>query len=86
MTTTRQLLEIRRACTHIVTGPQLNHEEFGLSLRSLREDADISLEDMAGRLRVDADALNEFENGAGSLELGLQAEYVRQTARKEAIK
>jgi hypothetical protein len=60
---TKALAEIRDACTFMVTKPELDEKKFGQSLRTLREDAGISLREMARQLDLSAGYLSDCELG-----------------------
>ena len=68
---------IREACTHVVTIDQLNATEFGLSLRHLREDSGVSLNEMAGILKMSPNTLDFAEAGFHRLKLVKQLQFVR---------
>lgn len=60
---TKALAEIREACTFMVTKPELDEKKYGGALRTLREDAGISLRDMARLLDLSAQYLSDCELG-----------------------
>jgi predicted transcriptional regulator len=65
----RSFQQMRKENTHMVTAPKLDLKGFGQSLRSLREDADISLRDMAGRLDLSPSFLSDCELGERQLSI-----------------
>jgi len=82
---TAALLEIRQSCTHRVMMDVLDKIEFGLTLRNLRQDKNISLRDMAGRLKISAPFLSDVELGLKKLRLSSQVEFMRQITDKDNV-
>ena len=72
----RELLDIRKVCTHQVTRAELNQVEFGNVLRRLRQDADLSLREVARKLGRSAPFLSDCELGRRKLKLTDQIQFV----------
>ena len=78
MSVAAELLEIRRCCSKPVTRLELDLEDFGLSLQSLREDAGVLPAEMAACLGISMDDLSAVELGQFRLPLAGQMLYVRK--------
>jgi DNA-binding transcriptional regulator YiaG len=59
----KALRSIHECCTAMMTKPELDEKKFGQSLRTLREDAGISLREMARLLDLSAGYLSDCELG-----------------------
>lgn len=76
MSPIQQLLKLRKDCSRQVTEWRLDKETFGLCLRQLREDADISLREMARQLELSAAFVSDCELGRRYLSLQHQVRYI----------
>lgn len=63
----REAQALRKA--HLVPKMEINPFSFGKALRALREDTDISLRDMAGRIGITPPFLSDCELGRRKLSL-----------------
>jgi ribosome-binding protein aMBF1 (putative translation factor) len=71
-----ELLEIRRTCTHEVCELRLNDVEFGQCLRRLRQDAGLSLREVARRMGVSAPHVSDCEHGHRRFKLTGQIRFI----------
>lgn len=70
--------QMRKACTHTVTHDVLNYDEYGQALRQLREDADISLNDMARRIGRSPAFVSDCELGRRRFNLADQIKFITE--------
>lgn len=72
----RTMAKLIKDCTHEVTREEVSREELGAAMRRLREDANISLRDMAGRLDISPAFLSECETGQKRLRTGHSVMFI----------
>ncbi len=77
-TVIRTLKQLRDACSWPVTKVELDLDSFGKSLKTLREDCDISQKDMARRIGVSPAFLSDCESGNRRLGLAEQIKFVKE--------
>lgn len=68
--------QMRKACTHTITHDVLDLDEYGLALRKLREDTDISLSEMARRIKRSPAFVSDCELGRRRMNLADQIKYL----------
>ena len=72
----QELIAMRHACSHVIAETRLDLTKFGMAMRRLRTDADMSLREVARRLDKSAPFLSDCELGRRKLKLTDQIRFV----------